>query len=200
MMRSRLSVGVAAVAVLAVGVPALAAGALVNFVAQGGEETGFAPQGMPKTYPTASAFDRPLPAKERKRDVARLRREGFKGAVTQNMSYTANPKNGAGLSLVIGLKSAGAARAELKSQFAGDVASQGKGVRIQRFTVPGVPGSKGFTATDKKHGGGAANVLFTEGSCMLLVGDAFGGSPQQRIAPVSAAAAAIYKRTGGTCP
>jgi hypothetical protein len=64
-----------------------------------------------------------------------------------------------------------------------DIAAQGKGTLIHKFSIPGVPGAVGFTAKGRHEPGGAANVEWQEGSCDLLVGDFLPKAP----APLSRA-------------
>jgi len=196
-MRARnLTVG-AIVAALSMAPVAGAAVSLTRFIARAGEEPGFVPHGRPQTSSTASAWVAGEPRGQRKADSARLRREGFVRAVAQQMTYLPNPRNGGGLSWVMELGSSNAALAEQRVQLRQTIAAQGK-VKIRRFSIPGVPGAKGFTATLPGQPGGAANALFTEGRCLLLIGDSV---PDANLAgPVKAGVRAIYRRTGGRCP
>jgi hypothetical protein len=196
-MRKRsLAVGIAVGAVLVPAV-ALAAVSLSNFTARAGEETGFAPQGRPVISPTARSWVAGEPARQHNANLARLQREGFVSAVTQQMRYLRNPKKGGGLSWVIELGSSTAARAEQRVELRQIIAAQGK-AKIRHLAVPGVPGATAFAATEKKYTGGAANALFTEGPCLVLVGDSV--LVGNYTAPVIAGARAVYRRTGGRCP
>lgn len=174
-----------------------AATRLDRFLVRPGEESGFAPQGAPQVFRTARVWVAGEPRRRRKTDSARLRREGFVRAVSRLMAYTRAPNNGGALSWVVELGSSRAAKAEQRVQLRQTIAAQGR-VKIARYTVPGVPGAKGFTATVSGQPGGASNTLFTEGRCLLLVGDAIPGG--DIAAPVKAAVRAISHRTGGRCP
>ena len=113
------------------------------------------------------------------------------------MSDVGAPSTGGGLSLVVELGSRKSADAELSVQLRQDIAGQGPGARIQHFMVPGVTSARGFTVVTAIPGS-AANALFTEGRCLLLVGDAIPkGDPAT---PVKAGVKAIYRRTHGRCP
>jgi hypothetical protein len=197
-MRARRMGGISASVVAFSLVPAaLAATPLDRFIARAGEEPGFVPQGQPQTVSTARAWVAGEPRRQRKADTARLRREGFVRAVSQQMTYTRSPNNGGGLSFVVELGSASAARAEQRVQLRQTIAAQGKAT-ISRYTIPGIPGAQGFTATLSGQPGGASNALFTEGRCLLLVGDSV---PSGNIGgPVRMAVSAIFRRTGGRCP
>ena len=70
------------------------------------------------------------------------------------------------------------------------------GTKIKRFQVADVPGAHGWTGPDL-HGYAIGHVFWTQGRCMILIGLEVEGP---RVEPLSAAAKAIYERTGGTCP
>ena len=60
-----------------------------------------------------------------------------------------------------------------------------------RFTVAGIPGAEGWTVPDQ-----VANVLFTEGRCLMLVGDQLTSGADNK-PPVVAAVRAVWARTHG---
>jgi len=64
---------------------------------------------------------------------------------------------------------------------------------LRFFTVRGVPGARGWTAS-KPHVG---NVLWVQGRCMLVLGNQ---GPGPFAGPLSTGARAIYERTNGECP
>ena len=68
--------------------------------------------------------------------------------------------------------------------------------KIERFQVSDVPGAHGWTGPDL-HGNAIGQVYWTQGRCMLTIAIEVEGP---RVEPLSAAARAIYERTGGTCP
>jgi hypothetical protein len=99
------------------------------------------------------------------------------------------------------LRSPAVAAKELAYELKSDIAAQGKSATIHRFAIAGVPGAVGFTATEHHHPGGASNVLWREGSCVLLVGDFLPhGSSVALTAPVTAGTLAVDRRTAGSCP
>jgi len=128
-------------------------------------------------------------------DVRRVAREGFRDALQQQ---TATPTGGTGLNFVLELGSAPAARHEEIVELGEDTAEQGH-VGVTRFTVAGIPRSAGISASAGKQGS-AANVLFTVGRCLLLVGS--GGVDPNYRKDVIAGARALYRRTAaapGSC-
>jgi hypothetical protein len=177
-----------------------AASSLTSFVVRTGEETGFKPEAPPAVYSSIAAFvhGEHDTAQEARKDSARLAAEGFHGAAIEYTILTHSSAAGAGLSSVVELGSPAAAARELAHDVLSDIAAQGKRARIRRFTVSGVPGAVGFTATEARHPGGAANVSFSEGNCVLLVGDSL--SKGDLAGPVKAGTLAIYRRTNGDCP
>jgi hypothetical protein len=199
-MRIRLRLVAAAVVAACVGGVALAAVSLSRFTARLGEETGFSPQGTPHVYRTARSWLASGGETGRRltTDAARLNGEGFVAALVQHMTYVAAPSAGGGISLVLELGSRKSADAELPVQLRQDIAGQGVGATIRRFKIPGVPSARGFTVVISLMPGSAANALFTEGRCLLLVGDAVPtGNPAT---PVKAGVTAIFRRTHGRCP
>jgi hypothetical protein len=198
-MRVRLMLAVCAVTAGLAAV-AMAAVPLQRFIVKRGEETGFRPQGKPHLFRTARswlAYGGDTGA-QLATDTARLRLEGFVQALVQNLSDdNGTPDNSGGLSLVVRLGSPGAAKAEQGVELAQDIAGQGL-ARIHRFKVAGVPHARGFTVIIPGAPGSAANAMFTEGSCLLLLGDAIPGT--NPAPPVEAGVKAIYRRTNGRCP
>lgn len=128
-------------------------------------------------------------------DAQRVTSEGFAGALQQ---ATATSSGGTGLDFVLELGSAASARAEESAELAEDVIEQGH-VHVTHFTLAGIPRSEGIAAAAGKRGS-AANVLFTVGRCLLLVGN---GEVDARYRTyVEAGALALYRRTiaaGGPC-
>ena len=198
-MRRSLAVFVGG-AVLSLTAVALAAAPLESYLARRGEETGFAPRGKPSAYGTAHAFLASGGEKgsQLRKDAARLSGDGFVRALVEHTTYLAAPANGGGLSLVIELGSPSSAQSEQRALLREDITGEGRSAKIDRFTVADAPGATGFTVTIPGRAGAAANVLFIEGRCVLLVGDAIPhGDPA---APARAGTQAIYARTKGTCP
>ncbi len=121
-------------------------------------------------------------------DGRRVTSEGFRDALQQE---TATQTGGTGLNFVLELGSAAAARQEQAVQLEEDIAEQGR-VHVSRFTVAGIPGSQGIAASEGTKGS-AANLLFTVGRCVILVGS--GGRDPHYRAAVIAGGRALYRRT-----
>ena len=198
MKRVITSGGVGAALVLAASAVALAGTSLTQFVLLPGEETGFKP-GRPQLASTVKAWVHGESKGDAKKDSKRLTAEGFVAAVSE---LTHNAKlHGEGLSSAVELGSPAQAAKELAYDVRSDIASQGKGTLIHKFSIAGVPGAVGFTAKGRHEPGGAANVAWQEGSCVLLVGDFLPkGSGSALAGPVTAGTIAVYKRTNGSCP
>jgi hypothetical protein len=181
---------VAVAGALSLSAPALAAPALSSspFVARPGDLPGFS--GARLTVSTASTplvyvkFVLEENGAQARREVAKLKLEGFRKGVQERISGSP----GEALSLTLVLGSHAKARRALKANLAEDVETQGN-AEVERFNVPAIPGSAGFSAVQSGSSGAAANVLFVVGRCFLLVGDALneGDATQARTAPVAGA-------------
>jgi hypothetical protein len=153
-----------------------------------GEMPGFGFDGPRKV--SASAIDfAPTP-----KDASRLRSEGFADGATQQLRGTGAYRGAIGISVGFVLATPSAAQRELVRSLAESIASQGD-ARIVRFTVPGVPTARGFTATSGADR--ATNVVFRSGRCMLLIGDI--GRQSGLPAAVKTAVRAVYRRIAATC-
>ncbi|HVM56932.1 MAG TPA: hypothetical protein VMT74_05675 [Gaiellaceae bacterium] len=167
-------------------------------VLQAGELAGFRPDHGLARYPSAALWvqsDPTLSPAQRAAEVARLRREGFKGLAQQ---FYAHGTTQEGVSWVMQLGSAAAARAELATSFdkyrTQDIAM---GARFTPYAVAAIPGARGYGL----RGGGQAgeNVFFADGPFLYLVGVGWptaGAHPPTR-AGLIAAATRLYKRVHG---
>lgn len=166
--------------------------ALTPYVVRAGDETGFSINGTPKLFSTAASWV--AGDANAKAEAAHLQEEGFRAALSASTStVSGNP----GLSFVLELGSHASALSEERAQLKADMAENSP-AKITRITSNHAPTSEGFTAKGKF---GAANLLFVEGRCVLLVGDAIKGGATN-ISPVLAGAFRIYARTnssGGAC-
>lgn len=190
------SVVVLAVVLAGLGVPSAGAGqsvssaSLARYVVQTGEETGYSPSGEPTFTRSAASWATGNP--NAASDAKRMRGEGFKASLDQN---TTGSNGTAGLSFVIALASPAAAAAEERAQLKEDLAENSPATR---FKIKQLPTSEGFTAQGTNMR--VANVLFVEGSCVLLVGDETDGADPRP--PVIAGAMKVYGRTdhrAGVC-
>ena len=69
------------------------------------------------------------------------------------------------------------------------------GGKLRRFTVPGIPGARGWTASKDAHVVG--NIYWVQGRCLMILGTE---GPRPFDGPLSTGAQAIYQRTKGECP
>lgn len=169
---------------------------LDRFLMRNGEEPGFrqgaAPDALPRSRETITgvkAFVKEEglgPA-----DARRLRSEGF-------ISFTVQPIRGprtAGITNVALFATAEGARRNLERQSSPDAIRRTAPpeARIRHFTVPGVPGARGFTFSEPRVG----NVFWVQGRCVLGLGNQ---GPGPFVGPLSTGVRAIYQRTNGECP
>lgn len=139
------------------------------------------PTGSATTYETPGQWTSngvPNAATENKR----LTQEGF--------SKVISVPTGHGISWAMELGSASAAAREKAAELKEFVYGPGAPTTTTRFTVTGVPSAEGWVFP-----AAAANVLFTEGRCLMLVGDDLTSSDNKL--PVVAATRAIWARTAG---
>jgi hypothetical protein len=167
-------------------------------VLQAGELGGFRPDHGLARYPSAALWvqsDPTLSPAQRAAEVTRLRREGFRGLAQQFYAHGATQE---GVSWVMQLGSAAAARAELAASFdkyrLQDIAM---GARFTPYAVSGIPGARGYGL----RGGGQAgeNVFFADGPFLYLVGVGWptSGTHQPTRAGLIAAATRLYERVHG---
>lgn len=69
------------------------------------------------------------------------------------------------------------------------------GGKLRRFTVPGIPGARGWTAS--KDGRVVGNIFWVQGRCLMTLGNETTGPFD---GPLATGAHAIYRRTKGQCP
>lgn len=112
----------------------------------------------------------------------RLANEGFREVMSVPTSQ--------GISWAMQLGSASAAAREEAAEFKGFASGPQVPTNTQRFTISGIPSADGWIYPNAD-----ANVLFTEGPCLMLVGDDLTTSDNKL--PVVAAAHAIWTRTHG---
>jgi hypothetical protein len=123
-------------------------------------------------------------------DARRLRSEGF-------TSYAFEPIRGprtAGITNVTLYETAEGAKHSLAHETRTDVIRAfGPVANLRRFSVPGIPGARGWTASEPHVG----NVYWVQGRCMLVLGNQ---GPGPFAGPLSTGARAIYEGTNGQCP
>lgn len=168
---------------------------LNRFLMRTGEEPGFrrgaAPGATPRSRETITglkAFVKDL--RLTPDDERRLRSEGF-------ISFTVAPIRGprsAGVTNVALYETAEGAKHSLAHELRPDVIRAfGPVENLRFFTVRGVPGARGWTASEPHVG----NVQWVQGRCMFVLGNQ---GPGPFVGPLSAGVRAIYERTNGQCP
>jgi hypothetical protein len=169
---------------------------LDRFLMRNGEEPGFRQGALPGQVPRSrdtitgvKAFVEEM--RLAAADARRLRGEGF-------ISFTAQPIRGprgtAGITNIALFASAEGARHNMAHELRTDVIRAfGPVANLRRFTVPGIPGARGWTASKPRVG----NLWWVQGRCVLVLGNQ---GPGPFVGPLSTGARAIYERTAGHCP
>ncbi len=127
-------------------------------------------------------------------EVERLRRAGFVSITFQPLS---GDDGNAGVTTVLLFETAEGARDWLEYETSDEgIDSMVPGAKPKRFTVPGVPGARGWTGRDR-HDNPIGHVFWVQGRCEMLLGNEGEGD---FVKPLSIGAKAIYDRTKGVCP
>jgi hypothetical protein len=151
---------------------------LSAYLVRGHEETGMQPTGRAHYFTATQWTSNGVPnaAVENKR----LAQEDFRKVISV--------QTGHGVSWAMELGSSSAAAREKAAELHEFAHGPGAPTTTTRFTIPGVPSAEGwvFPYAD-------ANVLFTEGRCLMLVGDDL--TTKDNKLPVVAAAHAIWAGT-----
>ena len=171
----RIVVASLAVAMVA-GVAARLAGAasplpLSARLIQAADFPGYVPERSLKEYRSArswTSLDTSLIPSQVSADVARLHREGFEDVLVEYLDRAPGKQNG--VSWVMELGSAAAARAELAASLAEDKA-QNPG--YSTYSVPGIAAARGYHVSGNGFIG--ENVLFADGRFLYLVGEGWTG-------------------------
>jgi hypothetical protein len=155
---------------------------LSAYLVRGHEETGLPPTGRAHYFTATQWTSNGVPngAVEAKR----LAQEGFREVI----SVQTGSVKGQGVSWAMQLGSASAAAREQAAELQ-EFSSSAPGAT--RFIVAGVPGAKGWGQPTMD-----ANILFTEGRCLMLVGDQLASATDNK-PTVVAAARAVWARTHG---
>jgi hypothetical protein len=155
--------------------------ALSAYLVRAHEETGMQRTG-PATADMTAAQWTANGAPDAAAENTRLAKEGFHEVISVQTSQ--------GVSWVMQLGSPSAATREEATELKEFASGPQAAPNTTRFTIPGIPSAKGWVFPDAD-----ANVLFTEGRCLMLVGDDLTTSDNKL--PVVAAAHAIWTRTHG---
>jgi hypothetical protein len=166
---------------------------------QRGEFAGFRLEPGLAQYSTAALWvqaDPTLTTVQRSAQLARLRREGFRGLDQELLDRGA--VRGAGVSWVMQLRSPRSARAELAASLRGyKTKDSAMGASISPFSIAGVPGARGFRSRGSGQVG--ENVFFASGSFLYLVGQgwAIGDNHPPTRAGLINAVKKLYERVRG---
>jgi hypothetical protein len=176
---------------------------LARFLMRKGEEPGFRQGALPDAQPRARETITGVPALVKADDLSaadarRLRREGFISVTFQPIR---GPRRTAGVSSVALFATAQGARHNMAHEARPDVIRRFV-KKVRRFTVPGVPGARGFTAFKPDFApsdpeGRVGQVYWVQGRCLLSLGNQ---GPGPLVGPLSTAVRAIHRRTNGQCP
>jgi hypothetical protein len=157
---------------------------LSAYLVRGQEETGLPPSGPATRYLTATKWTSDVP--DGAAEASRLTQEGFREVV----SVQTGSAKGQGVSWAMELGSASAAAREKAAELqAFAYGPQAPGAT--RFPVAGIPGAEGWGQSDTD-----ANILFTEGRCLMLIGDELASGTDNKPTVVSAVNA-VWARTHG---
>lgn len=173
-------------------------------VIQRGELPGFGPfrPGDRTLHKSATQWvsgDRSFTAAQASAEIARLRREGFKGVLVEQLGSLT--QYWGGVSWVMALGSAASARAELAANVRHfEDTNRPPKFTYAAFPVSPIPGAHGYHL-DGTAGGGfeGDNVLFADGPFLYLVGNGW-TSGMKNTPPRStliAAATKLYRRVHG---
>jgi hypothetical protein len=128
---------------------------------------GYVPEPSPQDYRSAriwTSLDTSLIPSQVSADVARLHREGFRQVLIEYLDRAPGKQNG--VSWVMQLGSAAAARAELAASLA-EYKAQNPG--YSAYSVPGIEAARGYQVSGNGFVG--ENILFADGPFLYLVGE-----------------------------
>ena len=168
---------------------------LDQFLMRKGEEPGFSPGALPGAMPRTRVRITGVEALVKEfglteAEAQRLRRDGFISSITGPIR---GPRT-AGISTVDVYETDEGAKYSAAHQLSSDVIRASGPVKgLRYFTVPGVPGARGWTASEPH----VANVVWVEGRCMFVLGNQ---GPGRLPGPLSEGVRAIHERTNGKCP
>lgn len=157
---------------------------LSAYLVRGQEETGLPPTGRATRYLAATEWTSDIP--NGAADAKRLAQEGFR----EVESVQTGSAKGQGISWAMELGSASAAAREKAAELQ-EFAYGPQAPGATRFPVAGVPGAEGWGQPDAD-----ANILFTEGRCLMLIGAQLASATDNK-PPVLAAVGAVWARTHG---
>jgi len=174
---------------------------LGRYLMRTGEEPGFrrgaAPSAMPAERETITGVEAFM--KEMRLPAADERRLKSAGFISFNVAPIRGPRT-AGVTNVALYESAEGAKRSLAHELRPEVIrAAGPLATLRFFSVPGVPGARGWTASlpGEPASRRVGNVLWLQGRCMHVLGNQ---GPGPFVGPLSRGARAIYERTSDQCP
>ena len=169
---------------------------LDRFLMRGSEEPGFRRGAAPGATPESGGTIKGVKAYVDEMNLTppearRLRSEGF---VSYAFEPIRGPRGSAGITNIALFATAGGAQHNMEWELRTDtIRAQGLAGNLRRFTVPGIPGARGWTASEPH----VANLWWVQGRCVLVLGNQ---GPGSLVGQLSKGARAIYERTNGQCP
>ena len=165
------------------------------------EEPGFRPGAAPGAMPSKRATITGVKAlvSEWRLPVADERRLSGEGFISLTFQPIRGPRS-AGVTEVSLYATTEGAKRSLAHELRADVIRAGGPVASVRFfSVPGIPGALGWTASVRGEPASrrVGNVLWVQGRCMHVLGNQ---GPGPFVGPLSRGARAIYQRTSDQCP
>jgi hypothetical protein len=166
---------------------------------QPGEFVGFSREPAINRFRTVTAWVAASPhptAAQASAQRARLRREGFKGVVSEYLDSGSTRRNG--LSWVMQLGSPASARAELAASLRENKAqSLSDGGSFRPYFIPTIPGALGYQV--RINGQVGENAFFADGPFLYLIGEGWSVGEKNRPtrARLIAAMTTLYKRVHG---
>ena len=165
---------------------------LTEFLLRDEEQPGFSRVESAQTESGAKTYARNLGLSSA--DADQLQQAGFLSITYQPLTSSVS---GMGLTNVQLFATAdGAADWAAHEQRLAVIRDQIPDAKVHRFTVSGVPGARGWIASQPDQDP-AVNVYWVQGRCLLVLGNQ---GPQIVTESLSTGVRAIYARTHGSCP
>ncbi len=161
---------------------------LPRFLMRAGEEPGFRPVGRVDALEGVDAFAEDMRLTQA--DTQRLRDEGFISFVVRRIR---GPRTDGVTNVALYATAEGAEHSLAHELRPSVIRAFGPVAGLRFFTVPGIPGARGWTASTPHVG----NLQWVQGRCFFVLGNQ-GPGPFE--GPLSTGARAIYERTNGECP
>jgi hypothetical protein len=170
---------------------------LSSFLLSSHEQTGYSVSGHPAIQSSTKAFVSygGGSTKTKETETAELTKAGFIAAADEQLRASHGRQ---GFSLVMEFTSAAGAQSAATNLFKNAIAQQGKGAKLIRFKVKGVPGAKGVIAVGA--GASTSNVYWADGQCAFGSGDYVPKQAGALDKPVITGVQSVHQRVKGACP